>query len=124
MHHKAFVRPEFLDKLLPHKVLSSLVLFISELFEYLMSFLVLKHYLLGIFTVYVQTWVDAAPLQQGVLNPVEVHGVHTFNEVVSGTMEAVIYKNEVFIEDCPREGEEEPWEHKVRVICSVKYLGM
>lgn len=119
MNHKAFVRPEFLDVLLPHKVLSCLVLFIGEFFEYLMSFLVLKHYLLGIFTVYVNTWVDAAPLQQGVLNPVEVHGVHTLNEVVSGPMEAVIYKNEVFVEDCAREGEEKFREHKVRVICSV-----
>ena len=46
----------------------------------------------------------------------EVHGVHTLNEVVSGAMEAVIYKNEVFVEDCPREGEEESREHKVGVI--------
>ena len=45
----------------------------------------------------------------------EVHGVHTLNEVVSGAMEAVIYKNEVFVEDS-REGEEESREHKVGVI--------
>ena len=124
MNHKAFVRPEFVHILLPHKVLSSLVLFRGELFEYLVSFLVLKHYLQGIFTVFVKTWVDAAPLKQGVLNTVEVHGVQTLNEVVSGPMKAVIYKNEVFVEDCPREGEEELWENKVRVICSVKDLGM
>jgi hypothetical protein len=36
---------------------------------------------------------------------VEVHGIQTLNEVVKGAMEAVIYKNEVFAEDCPREGE-------------------
>ena len=54
----------------------------------------------------------------------EVHGIHTLNEVVSGAMEAAIYKNEIFIEDCPREGEDEPWELKVRVIYFVKDLGM
>jgi hypothetical protein len=124
VQHKAFVRPEFLDILIPHKVLSSLELFISELSEYLMSFLVFNYYFLGIFTVYVETRVDAALFDQWVLNPMKVHGIHALNEVVSGSMQAVIYKNNVFFEDCPGEGEEEPWENKVRVIFSVKQLGM
>ena len=124
MQHKAFIRAEFLDILIPHKVLSSLELFISELFENLMPFQVFNYYFLGIFTVYVETRVDAALLEQRVLNPMEVHGIHALNEVVSGAMQAVIYKNNVFLEDCPGEGEEEPWENKVRVICSVQQLGM
>lgn len=89
-----------------------------------MSFLVFNYYFLGILTVYVETRVDAALLQQGVLNPMEVHRVYTLNEVVSGAMEAVIYMNDVFVEDCSGEGEEELWENKVRVICSVQQLGM
>jgi hypothetical protein len=124
LQHKAFIRPEFLDILIPHKVLSSLELFISELFEYLMSFLVFNYYFLGIFTVYVETRVYATLLDQRVLNPMEMHGIYALNEVVRGAMQAVIYMNNVFFEDCPGKGEEKPWENKVRVIFSMQQLGM